>query len=133
MFEAARTVGGQAHGFRFIQLPFNLAMPEGLTLVNQDVGNEQLTLLEAAKRLGVTVVASASMLQGRVAQGLPSDVREPLGSLATDAQTAIQFVRSTPGITTALVGMSRVEHVEENLKLTEVEPANADAFANLFS
>jgi len=53
--------------------------------------------------------------------------------LATDAQTAIQFVRSTPGITTALVGMSRVEHVEENLKLTEVEPANADAFSNLFS
>jgi len=133
MFEAARAVGGQAHGFRFIQLPFNLAMPEALTLVNQDVGNEQLTLLEAAKRLGVTVVASASMLQGRVAQGLPSDVREPLGSLATDAQTAIQFVRSTPGITTALVGMSRVEHVEENLKLTEVEPANADAFSNLFS
>jgi len=101
--------------------------------VNQDVGNEQLTLLEAAKRLGVTVVASASMLQGRVAQGLPSDVREPLGSLATDAQTAIQFVRSTPGITTALVGMSRVEHVEENLKLTEVEPVNADQFSNLFS
>ena len=133
MFEVARTVGGQEHGFRFIQLPFNLAMPEALTLVNQEVGNEPLTLLEAAEKLGVTVVASASMLQGRVAQGLPSAVREPLGSLATDAQTAIQFVRSTPGITTALVGMSRVEHVEENLKLTEVAPVNAEAFSNLFS
>jgi aryl-alcohol dehydrogenase-like predicted oxidoreductase len=128
MFEVARTVGGQAHGFHFIQLPFNLAMPEALTLVNQDVGNEQLTLLEAAEKLGVTVVASASMLQGRVAQGLPSAVRDPLGSLATDAQTAIQFVRSAPGVTTALVGMSRVEHVEENLKLTEVEPVNAASF-----
>jgi aryl-alcohol dehydrogenase-like predicted oxidoreductase len=28
---------------------------------------------------------------------------------------AIEFVRSTPGITTALIGMSKVERVEENL------------------
>jgi aryl-alcohol dehydrogenase-like predicted oxidoreductase len=133
MFDIARTIGGDDHGFRFIQLPFNLAMPEALTLVNQDIGNEQLTLLEASEKLEMTVVASASMLQGRVAQGLPPAVRDPLGSLATDAQTAIQFVRSTPGITTALVGMSRVEHVEENLKLTEVEPVDGEAFSNLFS
>src|SRR5213594_2060539 len=103
MIEAARAAGGDTHGFRFIQLPFNLAMPEALTLLNQQIGNEQLTVLEAADLSGITVVASASMLQGRVAQGLPQTVREPLGSLPTDAQTAIQFVRSTPGITTALI------------------------------
>lgn len=133
LVEAARSAGGADHGFRFIQLPFNLAMPEALTLVNQQVANEELTLLEAAERFSVTVVASASMLQGRVAQGLPEAVSKPLGSLSTDAQTAIQFVRSTPGITTALVGMSRVKHVEENLQLTNVEPVGAEAFAQLFS
>ena len=133
MVDAARTAGGDSHGFRFIQLPFNLAMPEALTLLNQEVNNEQLTLLEAATTLGVTVVASASMLQGRVAQNLPLTVRAPLGSLDTDAQTAIQFVRSTPGITTSLIGMSRVEHVEENLKLTNVEPVSAEGFSKLFS
>lgn len=133
MFHEARAVAGDGHGFRFIQLPFNLGMPEALTLVNQNVGNEQLTLLEAAERLGVTVVTSASMLQGRVARDLPDSVRVALGSLETDAQTAIQFVRSTPGVTTALIGMSRVEHVEENLKLTAVEPVGAEAFAKLFS
>ena len=115
MVNLAREVAGDAHGFRFIQLPLNLAMPEALTQTNQPVGDEELSTLEAAQRLGVTVVASASMLQGRVAKGLPKSVREPLGSLSTDAQTAIQYVRSTPGITTALVGMSRVEHVEETL------------------
>ncbi len=133
MVEAAQEAAGDVHGFRFIQLPFNLAMPEALTLLNQDVGGEKLTVLEAAERLGITTIASASMLQRRVAQGLPDSVREPLGSLATDAQTAIQFVRSTPGITTALVGMSRVEHVEENLKLTNVEPVGAEGFSKLFS
>ena len=131
--ETAQQAGGENHGFRFVQLPYNLAMPEALTLMNQRINDEDLTMLEAADQLGITVIASASMLQGRVARGLPETVRKPLGSLATDAQTAIQFVRSTPGITTALIGMSQVEHVEENLKLVNVEPVGADNFAQLFS
>jgi aryl-alcohol dehydrogenase-like predicted oxidoreductase len=122
MFDSAREVGGDDHGFRFIQLPFNLAMPEALTLANETLNGEQVSVLEAASHLGVTAVASASILQGRVARGLPDPVREALGSLKSDAQTAVQFVRSAPGITTALIGMSHVEHVEENLALMEVEP-----------
>jgi aryl-alcohol dehydrogenase-like predicted oxidoreductase len=134
MVEIAREVGGESHGFRFIQLPFNLAMPEALTLPNQKLAEgEPVTLLTAAAALGVTVVSSASILQGRVAHGLPETIREPLGSLATDALTAIQFVRSTPGVTTALIGMSNVKHVEENLQLAHIEPAHRDDFARLFS
>jgi predicted aldo/keto reductase-like oxidoreductase len=133
MVSLAREVGGDAHGFRFIQLPFNLAMPEALTLENQVVDGKPLTLLEAAQLLGVTVVSSASIFQGRVARGLPENIRETLGSLSSDAQTAIQFVRSAPGITTALVGMSRREHVEENLQLAEVAPVAAEQFMQLFS
>ena len=119
--ELARETGGENHGFRFIQLPLNLAMPEAIPVA------------DAADQLGVTVVASASMLQARLSRGLPDEIRTPLGPLASDAQTAIQFVRSTPGITTALVGMSRLEHVEENLALVQVEPASLQKFAQLFS
>ena len=107
MIEVAREVGGEDHGFRFIQLPVNLAMQEAVSLVNETIDGEPLTVVEAAKRLGVTVIASGSMMQGR---------------LATNAQTAIQSVRSAPGITTALVGMGSVEHVEENLQLVSVQP-----------
>jgi aryl-alcohol dehydrogenase-like predicted oxidoreductase len=133
MFQLAREVGGDAHGFRFVQLPFNLAMPEALVAENQPYEGAQVSLLEAAKALGVTVVASASILQGKVAKDLPEHVREPLGSLGTDAQTAIQFTRSTPGVTTALVGMSRRAHVEENLQLARVPPASADEYSRLFT
>jgi aryl-alcohol dehydrogenase-like predicted oxidoreductase len=133
MVAIANEVGGESHGFRFIQLPFNLAMPEALTLSNQIVDGQPVSTLEAAVALGVTVISSASIFQGRVAQGLPKDLRESLGSLPTDAQTAIQFVRSAPGVCTALVGMSRIEHVEENLKLLNVEPLKADQFMQLFS
>lgn len=132
IMSAARDAGGESNGFRFIQLPFNLAMPEALVLRNQPLNGETVSLLEAAGALGVTVVASASILQGKVARDLSQEIREPLGSLATDAQTAIQFVRSTPGITTALVGMSRVEHVEENLQLVRIAPALAEDYRRLF-
>lgn len=133
MVAIAGEVAGAAHGFRFIQLPFNLAMPEALTLSNQEVDGQEVSSLEAAEALGITVISSASIFQGRVAQGLPEDLRESLGSLPTDAQTAIQFVRSAPGVTTALVGMSNVEHVEENLQLVNVEPQRPEQLMQLFS
>jgi len=133
MFELARAAGGDSHGFRFVQLPFNLAMPEALVAESQTYQGATVSLLEAAKALGVTVVASASIMQGKVAADLPEHIREPLGSLATDAQTAIQFVRSTPGVTTALVGMSRRAHVEENLQLARVPPASAEDYSRLFT
>jgi len=133
MVSIADEVGGESHGFRFIQLPFNLAMPEALTLSNQIVEGESVSTLEAAAALGVTVISSASILQGRVARGLPKDLRESLGSLPSDAQAAIQFVRSAPGISTALVGMSWIEHVDENLKLISVEPLQLEQFKKLFS
>ena len=133
MKQIAHEIGGDANGFRFIQLPYNLAMPEAVSVENETLGGERTTVVEAAVSLGLTVVASASMLQGRVARGLPDAIRQPLGSLATDAQTAIQFVRSTPGISTALIGMSKVEHVEENLALIDKEPVGAEAFAAIWT
>ena len=99
MVETAREVAGDDHGFRFIQLPFNVAMPEAYTLANETLDGEVMPVVEAARRLGVTVIASASLLQGRI-----------------DPQTAIQFADNATAITTALIGMSRVEHVEANLR-----------------
>jgi aryl-alcohol dehydrogenase-like predicted oxidoreductase len=131
--ELAHEAGGDAHHFRFVQLPFNLGMPEALTETNQTFQGAEVSLLEAARALGVTVMASASLLQGRAARDLPEHIREPLGSLASDALTALQFTRSTPGITTALVGMSRPEHVAENLRLARVEPTSMDDYERLFA
>lgn len=132
MVEVAREVGGDSHHFRFIQMPVNLAMPEALFFQNQKLGDAYVSVLEAAAALSVTAIASGSLLQGQVARGLPAAIREPLGSLATDAQTGIQFVRSAPGITTALVGMSQRAHVEENLQLAVIARAQPDDLLSVF-
>lgn len=129
--ETARAVAGDAHHFRIVQLPVNLAMPEALSEANQKAG--QASLLEAAADLGVTVMASATILQSRLAAGLPPKIRESLAGLRTDAQRAIQFTRSAPGVATALVGMGRVEHVEENLELAQVAPVPEETYWKLFN
>jgi len=132
MVELARQIAGDKHHFRFIQLPVNLALPEALFFQNQKLGDEYVSVVEAAQAFGVNVVASGSILQGQVARGLPEAIRNALGSLASDAQTGIQFVRSAPGITTALVGMSRVAHVEENLELAKIPLASQDDLISVF-
>lgn len=128
----ATEVAGKNHKFRFVQLPFNLAMTEALTLGNQRLKSEMRTVMEAADELDITLVASASLLQGQVAQNLPPFVAEALG-LENDLQRALQFARSAPGINTALVGMSRTAHVEENSSLIHTPPATLEQFSRLFS
>jgi predicted aldo/keto reductase-like oxidoreductase len=87
--------------------------------------------MEAASELGITLIASASLLQGQVAQNLPGFVAEALG-LGNDVERALQFARSAPGITTALVGMSRTTHVEENSNVVAAAPAGLEQFSQLF-
>ena len=132
MVQIAQEIAGGRHRFRFVQLPFNLGMTEALTLGNQSVRGRERTVMEAASELDVTLIASASLLQGQVAKNLPGFVADALG-LKNDAERALQFVRSSPGITTALVGMSRVEHVKANARLVGLPPANVDQFSKLFS
>lgn len=133
MTSVARDIGGEGHHFRVIQFPYSLAMPEALTDSNQLVNGEELSLMMAADRLGITVMCSASMLQAKLAQNLPPFVAQALKGPSTDAQRAIQFVRSTPGVTTALVGMSQRLHVDENMAVAAVPIAPVKEFFSIFS
>jgi aryl-alcohol dehydrogenase-like predicted oxidoreductase len=119
----AEGVAGAGHHFKVIQLPYNLAMPEAYATPTQVVAGERLTPFAAAARLGVAVVASASILQGQLSRRLPQTLADTLPGLTSSAQRALQFVRSTPGVTSALVGMSRRAHVEENLAVARTDPS----------
>jgi aryl-alcohol dehydrogenase-like predicted oxidoreductase len=55
-----------------------------------------------------------------------------LAGFETDAQRAIQFARSTPGISVALVGMRQKAHVEENLRVARVPPVVMETYFKLF-
>jgi aryl-alcohol dehydrogenase-like predicted oxidoreductase len=123
--EIAAEEGGADHRFRFIQLPFNLGMVEAY------VGKPE-SVLDQAARLGIAVIGSATLLQTRVLDQMPDAVADLLPGLDTAAQRAIQFTRSTPGISVALVGMGRREHVLDNLGVAHVPPATPDQYVRLY-
>lgn len=127
--EAARMAGGDSHRFRFVQLPVNLAMTEALS---KPLSNGR-TVLELAAELGITVVSSASLLQARLSRGLPDEIAAALPGTSTDAQRAIQFTRSAPGVTVALVGMSNPAHVQENLGIAKIQPLAPEQFVRSFA
>jgi len=129
--QIAEQVGGEDHGFKFIQLPHNLAMPEAYLMPNQSARGNAVSAIQAASDLGVSVMISGSILQGKLVHSVPLHLRETFGG-TTDAQTSLQFVRSTPGVMTALVGMSSVNHVEENMALRKTAPTSEEDFRTLF-
>jgi len=128
----AQEAGGDDHHFRFIQLPFNLAMTEAYALANQTSGKEKMSLLSAASHLGIAVIGSATLHQARLTHGLPEFVGHTLG-MNSDSENAIQFSRSTPGLTSSLIGMRRKEHVQSNLKPASTPIAPFEQWTKLFT
>jgi Predicted oxidoreductases of the aldo/keto reductase family len=90
-------------------------MPEAVRDATQPLDGRLVTALEAATALGLTVVASATLMQARLTSGLPAAMHAPFPRCTSDAQRAIEFVRSMSGVTSTLVGMKQAEHVDENL------------------
>jgi len=121
VLEAARAAGAAGsgeHHFAAIQLPLNLAMPEALLAPTQiyplSDGNA-MPLLAAASAAGIVVMASASMLQGHLVARMPAELAAKIPGGSTNAHKALQWVRSAPGLATALVGMKNPAHLRENL------------------
>jgi aryl-alcohol dehydrogenase-like predicted oxidoreductase len=131
MADIARDVAGDDHHFRFVQLPFNIAMPEALTRPNQMIDGKLVPMVQAARALNIALITSAALLQGQLTKTLPPFIRAALG-LQDNSSLALQFARSVPGLTTALVGMSNVQHVKANTQLVSVEPASREQFLKLF-
>ena len=112
----ARSVAGDDHHFTTVQLPINLGMTEGIRAPTQCLqGDRWVSLVEAASEMGIAVVASATLLQSKLASGLPQQVRDAFPEQTSDAARAIAFVRAIPAVTTALVGMKSPNHLGQNL------------------
>jgi len=124
---AKKAAGNKPDRLRFVQLPFNLAMPEAL-LATQKKGKSEVPVLEAARQLKIEVVSSASICQGQIIGKIPETLGEALGRDLTDAQRALQFTRSTPGLVSALVGMKAPLHVKDNLRLCKMPPMDAPSY-----
>ena len=124
----AKEIGGSEHGFRFIQLPYNMYLDQAIILKNQFVNGSEASILETAINLGIGVFASVPLMQAKLLK--PNTIPE-FGNLQRSSHRALQFVRSTPGIIAPLVGQKTLDHVNENLELVKIEPLSNIEFTEL--
>jgi aryl-alcohol dehydrogenase-like predicted oxidoreductase len=121
----AEKIGGNEHGFRFIQLPYNLAYSEALVLKNQTVGGEKnLNILEAAARLHIGIFTSIPLFQGQLLRASIPDY----GGSGDQVAKLIQIIRSSPSIIAPLIGQKKQEHVEQNLRVSDMPPMSKEQF-----
>jgi aryl-alcohol dehydrogenase-like predicted oxidoreductase len=125
----AQEVGGKDHGLRFIQLPYNLSYSEALLLKSQPVNGVNMTVLEAAEKLGIGVFTSIPLFQGRLLRAQIPDY----GGMTDPVAKLVQIVRSSPAVVAPLIGQKKAEHVQENLKVADVPPLSREEFREAVS
>ncbi|MFB5613439.1 MAG: aldo/keto reductase [Nitrosarchaeum sp.] len=126
-FELAKQVGGENHGFRFIQLPFNMYYDQALLAKNQTFDGKPASLLEVATKLNIGVFTSVPFMQGRL---LTPGAMPEFNDLKPSIR-ALQFIRSSPGVLSPLVGQKSPEHVSENLEIMKILPIPETEFLAL--
>ena len=130
---AADAVGNDASAFQAVQLPFSVVMADAFTEAAHAGSGGPTSALWFAREAGLSVFTSASIAQGALADPgtIPDAVAERLPG-DTPAQRALNFARSAPGVTCALVGASDVAHVREDVAAGTFEPLGASAFDAVF-
>ena len=101
-------------------------------MANQRFGASLVPALNLIDRTGMIGVASASLLQAKLTGPLPEFLDPFFDKLPKSSQRAIQFARSIPGITTALVGMKTKSHVAENILPATVQPLTESDLVLMF-
>ena len=95
--ELAREIGGDSHGFRFVQAPVNLYHPEVFVEKYQEFKGKENTakypMTAVASALGVNIITSSPLLQGNL---LNLPLENPLFNVKHLASKHIQLIRSIP-------------------------------------
>jgi aryl-alcohol dehydrogenase-like predicted oxidoreductase len=134
LLDIALDVGSADHHMRALQLPYGLAMGEGAVLESQlGPDGHSRAILDSLENTGTVVFASAPLYGGQLVGHIPAFVRDAFPEAPSDATTAIQFVRSTANVTTAVVGMRDAAHVEDNMQLRAIPRARPELPARLFA
>lgn len=127
----AKEVAGDDHHFKFIQLPYNIAMPEAYTIDNQKSERTVTSTLKTAEQLGIYPYTSATLLQGKTVKPYADNIKK-IFKVEKNAHVPIQFARSTPGIGSTLIGMSSLDHLKENLSIQDIKPLDKKELESVF-
>mmetsp|Transcript_32454 Transcript_32454/g.32161 ORF Transcript_32454/g.32161 Transcript_32454/m.32161 type:complete len:144 (-) Transcript_32454:47-478(-) len=123
----AERVGGKDHGFRYIQVPINIAMPEAFVYRWQMMEGSEHILLNVAKKLRINVMVSSPLLQGKI---LELKLSRSMFGIELQAAKHVQLIRSIPSesIKSVLIGMKTPRNVTMNTQIGFVESLDKEEF-----
>ena len=121
----AKEIGGESHGFRFIQLPYNLHFDQAYMQKNQSGNTNNLSILESSLENNIGVFTSVPLMQGKLLDWIKNKKEF---SHSSSSVNALQFTRSTPGVLSPLIGHKTPSHVSENLEVLKIPPYTKDEF-----
>jgi aryl-alcohol dehydrogenase-like predicted oxidoreductase len=99
--------------FQFVQIPYNLAQTKALFSKSQIFLGEPFSLIRLAQKLGLTVISSAPMGQGKLLNyGLSEKIKRTFNGMS-NPQVSLSFVLSSPGISSTLIGTKSILHLKE--------------------
>ena len=129
----AQRVGGENHGFKYLQSPFNMAKPHAYGYPNQRCNDgNYYPLMHACDHFGLTMLASSPMLQMNLfKRPFAPKIGEILSTTElSDIASALQFARSA-GAISAIFGAVNPAHVRDNAILGYLPCASMEGMTTL--
>jgi len=133
VMEIAQAVGGEDHGFKYLQSPFNMAKPHAYSYANQQWEDGMYyPLMQVCARFGLSLLGSSPMLQKNLfKRPFAAKIGELMQtSELSDVASALQFARST-GAITAIFGAVDPSHVIDNTILAYLPTASVESMNTL--
>jgi aryl-alcohol dehydrogenase-like predicted oxidoreductase/nucleoside-diphosphate-sugar epimerase len=107
--------GNKKHSLTSIELPLNVIRHFSFTRKNQNLNGNLVTVMELAREKNLQVFTSNSVLYGESSEDIKC--RLQLDSPLTIPEQNLLFAKSIPGVTSAIVGMRRLENVESAVRV----------------
>ena len=133
--EMARSAGGDNHGFKYLQSPFNLAKHHAYSYNNQRCDDGlYYPLMHACAQYEITFLGSSPLLQKNLfKRPFSSKIGELMKTdKLSDVASALQFARSA-GAICSIFGAVNPEHVVDNAILGYVPCASVNAMNTLMN
>jgi aryl-alcohol dehydrogenase-like predicted oxidoreductase/nucleoside-diphosphate-sugar epimerase len=115
VLEIAKIAAGyKPHNFVGIELPINVLMNEAFVYPNQMYNGELVTVLDFAINNNIKVFTSHSVLYGEDSEKINTHYN--FDYELTTPQKSLVFLKSMPGITSAIVGMKKSANVDSAIE-----------------
>ena len=120
--------------FKFIQVPYNLAMTDYLTNKTQvDIkNNKNCSLMYLAEVNNIDVMTSAPLYHGKlIAIELPESLKNMFYDVKTNAEISLKFSISNPGSNSILVGVTDLSHLREIISILDKDLISPNDYSEI--